>query len=208
MIKDGIEINVTKKRIKNLYIRITEDGKVNISVPLRLSDKEVEKFTDEKLAWIKSKLAKRKPKNEAAASIFGNEYEILFLPSAHSEAKLENGKLIVCGDRETAISELYKKLLFEKLSYITEEAERRTMKKASKWKIRKMKTRWGSCNVKTAEITLSSNLAKFPIKCAVYVATHELCHLCEPSHNARFKSLVRRFCENGDECEKMLKSEI
>lgn len=54
------------------------------------------------------------------------------------------------------------------------------------WQLREMKTRWGSCTVQTGKIRLNLSLARKPEACLEYVLVHELCHLLEPSHNARF----------------------
>ena len=65
--------------------------------------------------------------------------------------------------------------------------------KTTGFRIRKMKSRWGSCNIRTRQICLNSNLAKFPPPCLEYVIVHELVHLLEASHNARFKQLMTQF---------------
>lgn len=59
--------------------------------------------------------------------------------------------------------------------------------------IRRMKSRWGSCSVSAGTIRISEALAHYPETCLEYVVVHELCHLLEPSHNARFKALMTRF---------------
>jgi predicted metal-dependent hydrolase len=56
--------------------------------------------------------------------------------------------------------------------------------------IRQMKTKWGSCHFSNQNIRLNTELAKKPRQCLNYVLLHELCHLLEPTHNARFKSLL------------------
>lgn len=56
-----------------------------------------------------------------------------------------------------------------------------------------MKTRWGSCNYKARTIRLNTKLAKKPPECLEYVVVHELVHLLEATHNARFIALMDRF---------------
>ena len=58
------------------------------------------------------------------------------------------------------------------------------------WRIRKMKTRWGSCNTRAGRIWISLELAKKSIKCLEYVVVHEMAHLIEPSHNRRFWAIL------------------
>lgn len=65
--------------------------------------------------------------------------------------------------------------------------------KASGWGIKKMKTKWGSCNAKAGRIWLNLELAKKPAKCVEYIIVHELAHLKERRHNERFLELMSRF---------------
>lgn len=58
------------------------------------------------------------------------------------------------------------------------------------WNIKKMKTKWGSCNIKASRIWLNLELAKKPIHCLEYVIVHELIHLHERNHSDRFKALM------------------
>ena len=62
--------------------------------------------------------------------------------------------------------------------------------------VRKMKTKWGSCNPTSGSIRLNLDLAKKPKDCVEYVIVHELIHLIEPTHNARFQRLMNRFMPN------------
>ena len=65
--------------------------------------------------------------------------------------------------------------------------------KASGWGIKKMKTKWGSCNAKAGRIWLNLELAKKPAKCVGYIIVHELAHLKERRHNERFLEMMNRF---------------
>ena len=56
-----------------------------------------------------------------------------------------------------------------------------------------MISRWGMCRVKDRSICFSVYLLLLPEWCAEHVVVHELCHLLEPSHNARFHALMDRF---------------
>ncbi len=68
--------------------------------------------------------------------------------------------------------------------------EKKTGLYCSCWQIRDMKTRWGTCNVKTRKVWLSLQLTNLRSECLEYVILHELAHLYEPSHNARFKAFL------------------
>ena len=56
-----------------------------------------------------------------------------------------------------------------------------------------MISRWGVCNVKDKSICFSAYLLLLPEWCVEHVVVHELCHLLEPSHNARFHALMDKF---------------
>jgi predicted metal-dependent hydrolase len=61
------------------------------------------------------------------------------------------------------------------------------------WGIKKMKTRWGSCNARDHRVWLNLELAKKPPHCLEYVLVHELVHLLESHHNDHFKTLMDQF---------------
>jgi predicted metal-dependent hydrolase len=62
--------------------------------------------------------------------------------------------------------------------------------------VQRMRTRWGSCNPTARSIRLNTDLAKKPRECLEYIVVHEMCHLLEPTHNARFISLMDHFVPN------------
>ena len=59
--------------------------------------------------------------------------------------------------------------------------------------VQRMKTRWGSCNPQARTIRLNTDLAKKPRECLEYIVVHEMTHLLEPTHNARFLALMDQF---------------
>jgi len=61
------------------------------------------------------------------------------------------------------------------------------------WGIKKMKTRWGSCNIQDHRVWLNLELAKKPPQCLEYVLVHEMVHLLECHHNYHFKALMEKF---------------
>jgi len=58
------------------------------------------------------------------------------------------------------------------------------------WGVRRMKTKWGSCNARAHRIWLNLELAKKPVRCLEYLVVHELAHLVEPDHNSRFIAIM------------------
>ena len=74
------------------------------------------------------------------------------------------------------------------------------------WGIKKMKTRWGSCNVAARRIWLNLELAKKPEPCLEYIVVHELVHLLERQHNERFAALMDRYLPDWRHRRETLKS--
>ncbi len=65
-------------------------------------------------------------------------------------------------------------------------------KSANEMRIKKMTTRWGSCNTRAKRIWLSVYLPEYPLECTEYVIVHELCHLHHADHSAKFWAEVKR----------------
>ena len=95
--------------------------------------------------------------------------------------------------REHILNEWYRKQLKRAIPPVMEKYERIIGVQAKEWRVKNMKTRWGTCNTGKARIWLNLQLVKLPPKCLEYVVAHELTHLLEPSHNRRFYELLDRF---------------
>jgi predicted metal-dependent hydrolase len=88
------------------------------------------------------------------------------------------------------VEEWYRHLIREAVSPIVERWEKRLGVKVDRIFVQRMKTKWGSCNPKARSIRLNTDLAKKPPECLEYLVIHELMHLLEPTHNARFQALM------------------
>ena len=76
------------------------------------------------------------------------------------------------------------------------------------WRIRRMKTRWGSCNIAARRVWFSLELARKPEPCLEYIVVHELTHLLERGHGARFKALMDGFLPDWRERRKLLNAAV
>ena len=158
----GIPVKVERKSIKHLYLRVRADGSVSVSAPLRVSKKRIEQFVEEKLEWI------LKQRNTRTAS-----------PSPSESPKDYRRKM-----------ENYQRILTEKLSVLIPKWEAATGLHTTQWKLRDMKTRWGSCTPSSGRIRLNLQLAAYPTFCLEYVIVHELVHLKIPGHPKKFWETV------------------
>ena len=199
--KGTLNVTVTRKRMKNLYLRVlAPDGRVAVSAPLRTSDAEIQRFLESRADWIQNQRARILSAKTAVLEdggvipYFGGWLQLRLVPHA-GRTKLERqGDTLVLWIKPEADEAAVKKALDgwyrAELRCAAEamlpECERIVGKRVGELKIRDMKTRWGTCNVKTALITLNLRLAEKPPECLRYVLTHELCHLHEAGHNERF----------------------
>lgn len=171
-------IEVTRKRIKNMYLRVKDTaGTLSVSAPYGMSDTEIRKFVESKSDWIERTM------QEMLVARQLKEQEPVLAPFMEREIRLE---------------------LKRQLQLLIDKWEPVMGVKSAGFTIKKMKTRWGSCNVKSHHLNFNLLLAKVPPECAEYVVVHELTHLLEPSHNARFWSLMEYYLPKSKELRKQL----
>ncbi len=196
---DGIEFEVIiekKKGNKNTYLRVNDDLNIYITTNYYTSLKSLQKLIDDNhkaiLRMYNLKLKKRKSEEEF--TYLGKKYDIVYM----------NTKDIVLGENSIFLNHeasLDKWLKKEAEKIFKEELDEVykifpvTIPYPS-LTIRKMKTRWGVCNVKTKRVTLNLELIKKELKYLDYVIAHELSHLVYPNHSKDFWNLVERVIPN------------
>ena len=229
----SIQATVTRKHVKNLNLRVHADGTVTMSIPMRTSIARAQDFLDRKAPWIAQRLecieAARNSRgiiHPAAAPadsadavtkprllLWGEEvdaYSTLqkhgLLPEVFGGADSNAaGAGIDTARLQRLVDVLYKQEVARAIPQIAQPLESAMGVAASRWQVRSMKTRWGSCTPKTAAIRINSQLAAYPIDCLNFVVAHELVHLMEPSHNARFHMLLDAYCPRNRELTAQLK---
>ena len=210
---DGIPAQICYKNIKNLYLRV-RDGYIELSVPQRTAQRDLENFVRRRRAWIDERLQLLRVRVEKSAPLYadgerirlwGQEYPIVCVPLTRGKAYAEyaNGTIVLhaaqtadVNVRRTAIEALYRVELATAIEREAPSCETVVGKYAALWRIRAMKTRWGSCNVRTAAITLNLQLAQYDVRALRYVITHELTHLWVRGHDARFYARMDRYFPN------------
>ena len=90
------------------------------------------------------------------------------------------------------MEEWYRDRLRDTTSPLIAKWEKLAGVQVKKFYVRRMKTKWGSCNPTAKSIRLNTELAKKPPECLEYIVVHELVHLIEPTHNSRFLALMDR----------------
>ena len=210
---DGIPAQICYKNIKNLYLRV-RDGYIELSVPQRMAQRDLENFVRRRRAWIDERLRLLRVRAEKSAPLYaegerirlwGQEYPLVCVPFTRGKpyAEYADGTIVLhaaqtadVNVRRAAIEALYRAELAAAVEREAPACETVVGKYAALWHIRAMKTRWGSCNVRTAAITLNLQLAQYEVHALRYVITHELTHLWVRGHDARFYARMDRYFPN------------
>jgi predicted metal-dependent hydrolase len=221
----GIEVEVNRRSIKNIHLSVLPpNGRVRLSVPSKTSEQAIRLAIVNKLAWIKkqqSDFAKqprqsvREMANGECHYLWGQKYRLTITEAKGKfsvQAKGSN-KLELAVSGSTSIDNKLKLLN----GFYREEMQVSMAKMLPKWQkklgvapeslgIKKMKTKWGSCNIQAKRIWLNLELAKKPIECMEFILVHELVHLHERHHNERFRSLMNKHMPNWKERRDLLNS--
>jgi predicted metal-dependent hydrolase len=204
----GIDIDVIYKDIKNLHIGVYPPlGRVRVAAPFRLDDDQVRHAVIQRLPWIKSqrerfKSAERQTEREMVTGeshyVWGLRYRLKVIERpCRSHMELEGDRLLLytpaestADQRHELLDRWYRAQLREALPALIGKWEAVTGVSVSKWSIRRMKTKWGSCNRETGHIWFNVELAKKHPDCLEYIVVHEMSHYLERNHGARFSKLM------------------
>jgi len=208
----GIEAVVLYKPVKNLHLNVLPPaGKVRVTAPQNMNDEAIRTFLATRISWIKKMQAKFKgqerqtPREYVSGEThyyFGKQYRLEVTENDGVPCISFKGKSKIVLSIKTKTSTLKREEIMQEwyrqeLRNFLEEAiakwEARIGVKVSSWGIRRMKTRWGTCNHKKKSIWLNLELAKKPVSCIEYVVVHELLHLIEKKHSDKFIALIKKY---------------
>lgn len=211
-----IEYNLIRKNVKNINLRIKQDGKVYISANNRISIASIENFIlqngDKILSYLDKPRRAAEFKEGAKVFLLGGEKTIKVVSSNAEYIRLDGEHLIFYVNKSSDLGELFDKWLKEQGKVIFEELLHKNYnkvgaKKCPTLKVRKMTSRWGSCNGRKDIITINSILLCAPMACVEAVIMHELCHLKVPNHSKRFYDLLLSIMPDYKERKKLLKKQ-
>lgn len=207
----GIQVEVVRKAIKNLHLGVyPPTGRVRVAVPMRVDDEAVRLAVISKLGWIRRKQARfaeqpRQSQREMVAGeshyFQGRRYRLRVIEENVPPRVTLKGnttlELYVRPDtsaakREAILNEWYRRELKALLPDIIVKWESMIGVQVAEWAIKKMKTKWGTCNVTARRVWVNLELAKKSPQCLEYILVHELVHLLERHHNDRFKEHMDR----------------
>ena len=199
------QVPVTRKNMKKMYLRVSAtDGSLRVSAPLGTSDGAIRRFVESREDWIakcRETLAKEQREStwrgqtplteDSRLTLWGKPFD--FAPNEKDQEK-----------RQKDLEALYKKELKAAIKELQEPLEERVGKEATSWTLRKMKSRWGSCTVKTGDIRINLWLATKDKKYLEYVMVHELVHLYEANHGPAFYAHMDKYLPGWKELRREL----
>ncbi len=207
----NIKIEITKKDIKNVHLSVhPPNGRVTIAAPLRMDLDIIRAYAISKLGWIKKQQqlfnnqereTPREFLNRESHYFKGQRYLLKVIEEDsppkvvlnHSTIELYTRPDTSPEKKESILEEWYREQLKQVIPSTIEKWEIKMGVKVNAFGVKKMKTKWGSCNREEKRIWLNLELAKKPPECLEYIIVHEMIHLLERNHNGRFVSLM-------DEC--------
>jgi len=207
-----LEVLLIRKPIKNLHLSVLPpDGKIRVSSPMRMKDDAIRTLIATRIPWIRKQRAKfaEQPRQTPREFVSGEDHYFLgqryrlevVVKDEPSRVFLKGKNRIVLQVRSNATLERrrevmmdwYRKELRIVAGELLEKWQNKISAQVKSWGIKKMRTRWGTCNQKTGSVWLNLELMKKPSACIEYVVVHELLHLIEKKHNERFASLMMQY---------------
>ena len=205
----GIPVEIVRKPIKHLHLAVhPPDGWVRVSAPERLDNESVRLAVVSRLSWVRQQQAAfaEQPRQSArrmlsgeAHYVWGQRHRLNVVRHTgpnHVEPR-PNGDLDLyvrpsadADRREAILAEWYRDELKARIPSLIEAWEPRLGVSVADWGVKRMRTKWGTCNAGDRRIWLNLELAKKPPECLEFVVVHEMAHLLERSHNDRFVALL------------------
>lgn len=219
----GIRLEVRRKKVKSLRLVVFASGAVRVTAPLVVQRAALHDFVLTRLDWIRQQQTRfaMQPQPPTHKMISGENHYFqgrrLCLQVIEQQVCL--ARVEISGDvnlnlfvpvssslaqREAVLHTHYREHLKREIPLLIAKWQPRMNVEVAAWGVKKMKTRWGSCNIRARRIWLNLELAKHSPACLEYVVVHEMVHLLERGHNARFRQLMDNFLPQW----RLLKAEL
>ena len=211
---EGITLDLVRKRIRYLNLTVyPPDGRVRVSAPLRVSERDIRDFVAARKEWIERQREKVRQmpvvpalRYETGEAHFfqGHAHRLEVIETDRSRGRAERypagrtiqlfapagaGKAV----REKILLKWYRDELTRLIPPVLARWEAVAGVEAHTWGVKRMKTKWGTCNPRAKRSWISLDLVKKSPECLDYIMIHELTHLLERGHGPRFKTFMDRF---------------
>jgi predicted metal-dependent hydrolase len=202
----GIVVEVVRKQIKHLHVGVYPPaGRVRVAAPRRLDDEAVRLAVVSRLGWIRrrQKEFERQDRQSQREMVTGESHyfqgrrylllvkECIGGAGVHLAGRATMELRVPAGSdrdqREAVLQRWYRRQLRALLPALLTKWEPRVTKAVADVRIKRMRTRWGSCNADVGRIWLNLELIKKPVACLEFVLVHEMVHLHERHHSKRFQ---------------------
>ena len=202
---NNLPVTVIRKKIKNLHLAVyPPDGWVRIAVPEIIDDEAVRLAVISKFGWIKRQIKNfenqpRQSERELVTNeshyYLGRRYLLdISITEKRPFVEIRNKKTLVLNviedskieDRAKLLNDWYRNEMKKILPEIVRKWEIKSELQVDSFGIKRMKTKWGSCNPSHKRIWLNLELIKKPINCLEYIIVHEMVHFLERNHNDNF----------------------
>ena len=218
---EGFQVLLARKHIKNINLRINSQGEIKVSAPFKAPLSHVQRFLQERHDWITVRLHQvfAAPKTAPVRFVsgethafLGKPYTLIVQEHAPKNSIVVDGDHIWCSLRNTP-TPIERQMLFKRwyraqmdllLPDLIHKWEQIIGVTVHSWVVRAMKTRWGSCIPSKKRISINAHLIHKNLGCLEYVIVHELVHMLEASHNARFYKLVSQYMPDWEVYHKQL----
>jgi|ERR1035437_2514284 predicted metal-dependent hydrolase len=207
----AITVDVIQKNIKNVHLSVyPPTGRVRIAAPERMNLDTIRIYAISKLGWIKKQQTRFKNQEREAPREYitmeshyynGKRYLLKVVEhDATPKVIMKPGRIELYVRPKTSrekkqiiLEQWYRAKLKESVAEYISIWEPKMKVKVTEFGIKKMKTKWGTCNREAKRIWLNLELAKKPSQCLEYIVVHEMVHLLERKHNDRFVSFMDKF---------------
>lgn len=207
----GLRVDVVRKPIKNLHLGVyPPHGRIRVAAPLTVSDDAVRLAVVTRMGWIKRQRAKfdAQPRQSERAYVsgeshyfLGQRYRLNLIEGARAghvhvrnsrslDLHVRNGSDFVV--RERVFLAWHREELRNRLAPLIDKWTAAMEIPVPAWGIKRMKTKWGTCNIEARRVWLNLELIKKPPQCLEYIVVHELAHFFERNHSDRFVAFMDR----------------
>ena len=215
LVMADLEVQTVRKNIKNVHIGVyPPNGRVRVAAPLRISDETIRMIVLSKIPWIRkqrdkfSRQERETPREYVSGEshyFLGQRYLLNVVNGTHRASVQLNGMKrmnmyvnpqLSKKDKARIMERFYRLELSRLLHSLVPKCEEKLNVHANQVRIKRMKKKWGSANIKAKRIWINLELAKKSPNCISYVVVHELTHLIEKNHNKHFKGIIETVMPN------------
>ena len=228
-INGQVSVQIIRKNIKNVHLKVFRTFEVVLSVPMTVPSDWIDSFLNDHIEWIDDQITKYKKssgynnlssiRSGSSTQLLGKDVRIYKEASLTDRVELDEKKVCIflrdISDEEQAqklFDQWWRNTASDIFQSETEKLYLKIFKKYGlnqpKILVRKMKTLWGSCTPKKDKITLNEYLLKADIRCIQYVILHELAHLIYPNHSKEFYDFLTIHMPDWKERKKQLDNEV